>query len=259
LELQGELETYMAAHNFGSSSREIGSFVADLFTDFRQETKKAIEDKLAREGSLTWAESGSISIAPSASVSPQSKELLSPQTTQRRQLIAWVIGSIICVTLVLLFALIWKNVKRPTLTGSGRSGSMAIPSTLGSLDLAPVHWVNLRISASPASAVILIDGKSIAGNPASISVEGDGSSHTVTVQAADHKPHLLSIVYDRDQDVVVALEQASPATNATPKAIHPPRLSPPPPASSPVIPPKDCDPPYYMDERGIKRFKTGCI
>jgi serine/threonine-protein kinase len=259
LELQGELENYMAAHNLGSSPREIGSFVADLFTDFRQETKKAIEEKLAREGSLTWAESGSISIAPSASVSRQSKELLSPQTKQRRQLIAWVIGSILCVTLVLLFALIWKNARLPTTTSSGRSGSMAIPSTLGSPDLAPVHWVNLRISASPASAVILIDGKSIAGNPASISVEGDGSSHTVTVQAADHKPRLLSIVYDRDQDVVVALEQAAAATNATPKASHQPRLSPLPPASSPVIPPKDCDPPYYMDERGIKRFKSGCI
>ncbi len=259
IELQSELEAHMGSRNLGSTPREIGAFVADLFTDFRQETKKAIEEKLAHEGSLNWADSVPISIAASASVSLQSKQLLSPQRKYRWELVAWTVGLTLLGVLLIFFASTKKFGARPAVFASSGPANLMVPSIEVSVPAVTTHPINLRISASPASARVLIDGQSVAGNPANISVVSDGSTHTVTVQAEDYTPRQMSIIYDRDQDVVVALDQVGPATNASQKAAHQPRPSSLPAKTSSVITPKDCDPPYYMDERGIKRFKPGCI
>jgi serine/threonine-protein kinase len=253
VELQGEIEAYMASHALAVSPREIGTFVSELFTDFRQEAKKAIEEKLAREGSLNWSDNVPITIAESATVSLKSKELLIPQRRNRWELILWTLGMSILGALLFFFAA-KKQATQPITVGSGEAAQLTIPSLEG-----PRHPISVRISASPASARILIDGKEISGNPANVSVIGDGSTHSVSIQATDYKPREINIIYDRDRDVVVALEPAGPATNPSMKVNHPPRPSAVPIATASTMPPKDCDPPFYMDERGIKRIKSGCI
>ena len=30
-------------------------------------------------------------------------------------------------------------------------------------------------------------------------------------------------------------------------------------SAAPATTPDDCTPPYYFDERGVKKFKTGCL
>ena len=257
IELQSELETYMAAHQLAASTREIGTFVSELFTDFRQEAKKAIEEKLAREGSLNWSDNVPITIAESATVSLKSKELLVPQKKHKWELILWPLGISILGALLFFFAAkqLTSRTSGPT---TGSPTYLAIPPLEGSAALAPKH-VSLRISATPVSAKISVDGKELAGNPVSLSVPGDGSSHSVSIQATDYRSRELNIIFDRDRDVVVALEPAAPATNASMRVSHGPRPSAVPIATAPTMPPKDCDPPFYMDERGIKRIKSGCI
>jgi len=257
IELQSEIEAYMASHKLAVSPREIGTFVSELFTDFRQETKKAIEEKLAREGSLNWSDNVPITIAESATVSLKSKELLNPHRKQRWELILWTVGMSILGALLFFFAA-KKQAARPQTVASGEAAQLTIPSLEGSALSNPKHAVNLRISASPVSAKILIDGRELAGNPVNFSVAGDESTHSVSIQAADYKPRTLNIIYDRDQDVVVTLEPAVSATNAL-KVNHMPRPSAVPSVTAPATSPKDCDPPFYMDERGIKRIKSGCM
>ncbi len=225
---------------------------------FAQEAKKAIEEKLAREGSLNWSDDVPITIAESATVSLKSKELLVPQRKQRWELILWTVGMSILGALLFFFAA-KKQAARPIATTTVASTSLTIPSLEGSAISNPRQAINLRISASPVTAKIFIDGKEISGNPVNFSVAGDGSSHNISIQASDFKPRTLSIIYDRDQDIVVALEQAPLSPNASAKVARLPRPST---AQSITVPaplPKDCDPPFYMDERGIKRIKSGCM
>jgi serine/threonine-protein kinase len=117
----------------------------------------------------------------------------------------------------------------------------------------------IRISASPISATILLDGNRLAGNPAKVSADNDGTAHTVTIQATDHKSRTLSLVYDREQNVTVALEKSTNQEGTSSKTAVPPHPGTAAVQTSPPAAPKDCAPPYYLDERGIKRFKQGCI
>ena len=116
IELQSELESYMTERGLGSSSREIGSFISELYTDYRQETKKAVEEKLAREGSLNWADGVPISIAASASVSLNSKELLAPQRKHRWEVVTWTVGISILGALLFFFASVKRHQSKSTTT-----------------------------------------------------------------------------------------------------------------------------------------------
>ena len=255
-ELQGELEVHMAERGLGSSSREIGSFVSELYTDYRQETKKVVEEKLAQEGSLNWADGVPISIAASAAVSLHSKELLAPQRKQKWEVITWTVG--ISVLGALLFFFVSAKSHQSRSVTASPIGVPNIPNvSVANSPSTQLSAINLRISASPATAVILIDGKPFAGNPASYSATNDSSTHSVTVQASDHRPRTMAVVYNRDQDIVVALERIPPATLSSAKTMRMPSSLPS--AKTTAAAPKDCDPPYYVDERGIKRFKTGCL
>jgi hypothetical protein len=117
--------------------------------------------------------------------------------------------------------------------------------------------VSIRISATPNSASILVDGKLVSGNPVNLPVQNDRDVHIVTVHAIDYKPRTVNVTYDRDQDIVVALERAVSATNAVQRA--PQKANPAPTTANSAVPIKDCNSPVYVDERGIKHFKAGCL
>ena len=213
---------------------------------------------MAREGSLNWTDNFPITIAESATVSLKSKELLIPQRKQRWELILWTVGMSILGALLFFFAA-KKQAARPVSVATGEAAHLTIPSLEGSTISNPKHAINLRISVSPASAKILIDGREVAGNPVSLSVPSDGSAHGVLIQASDFKSRTLNIVFDRDQDVVVALESNVPAMTPSSRPSH--QLQPNSASVTGGLQPanKDCEPPYFVDERGIKHFKPGCI
>ncbi len=255
LALQSELEAHMNQRRLGASPREIAGYITELFADYRQETKKSIEEKLVREGSLSWVERDPISIAPSADVSPQSKQLLAPQGKHDWSRVFWTAGVAVPAALLVFFISVWRHEPRPT---PARAQPVVTPSVRvdePTLD-ARRTMASIRISAIPTSASILIDGKPVRGNPVTLPVSIDSQTHRVTVQASEYRPRTIDVSYDRDQDIVVALERISPP-NAAQKA--PSRNSSAALPAASVTPPKDCDSPSFVDERGIKHFKAGCL
>ena len=160
---------------------------------------------------------------------------------------------------LLFFFAAKKQAARPQTVASGAAAQLTIPSLEGSAISNPKRAINLRISASPASAKILIDGRELAGNPVNFAVAGDGSTHSLSIQASEFKSRTLNLVYDREQDVVVALEPNVAATSPSSKQLHQSRPSPASAAGGLQSAKNECEPPYFVDERGIKHFKPGCI
>jgi len=254
LALQAELEAYMAERKLGASPREISAFVSELYADQRQETKRALEEKLSREGSLNWGDSVPISIASSASVSQQTKTLLAPSRRSSWDILIWTLGVSALGGLLLFFISLRSHEAKPAaaLQALAASSSIRVESAAPAPTL-----VSVRISASPNFSEILVDEKPVAGNPVQLAVTNDGKVHTVKVLALDHKPRSVSVKYDRDQDIVVALERTAAASNPVQRAQQKAPL--PTVSAAPSLPPQDCEPPVYVDERGIKHVKAGCL
>jgi hypothetical protein len=109
----------------------------------------------------------------------------------------------------------------------------------------------VRLTAFPQSAHISLDGKPLDGNPHTSTMPEDGKAHRVRVTAEGYLPLEQEFRLEHDIDEVFRLQTAPTAESAAPPA-----------ASRRAASPNsegDCDPPYIIDDRGIKRFKVECM
>jgi hypothetical protein len=104
-----------------------------------------------------------------------------------------------------------------------------------------------------------LDEKLLPSNPWAQRLPRDGSKHTLRFKADDHETEEREVVLERDSDVVVSLKpvrkspepaavaSAAPAKPKRPASAAPRKVSP------------ACDPPFTVDDRGIKRYKPQCL
>ena len=83
----------------------------------------------------------------------------------------------------------------------------------------------------------------------------DGQSHVLRFEAEGHETEERSVNFAQSQDVVVVLK-ALPAAPVKPDDKQKPRTG--------VGKPKpvrkaNCDPPFIVDARGVKRYKPECL
>jgi serine/threonine-protein kinase len=117
--------------------------------------------------------------------------------------------------------------------------------------------MRLRITAFPATAKLYLDDKLLPSNPFSKSVVADGSKHELRAEAKDYKSEERELIFDQDADLVITLaeEETKSDTQKTTKRWTSPATGSP---SKPSAPKPDCNPPFYIDARGIKKFKPKC-
>jgi serine/threonine-protein kinase len=255
-ELQLELECLLGEMGQQVTSHDVGKQVSHLFADARQQTRRVVEDKLRDEVSLSLAASGRPSWAP-GQLAP-SEIARAPRLREKRE--RWAVIAVIALMVLLAAAVAWWLARRQTLTQASVNASAPAAASV----VAEPDTVLVRITVFPARAAIYLDDRPVWSNPFSAQKPADRRTHTVRAEAPGHVTSSREIRFDRSVDLVIALDpkpadSSVPKPRGTGKSVEP-RPSDrsneqPAPASS--VP--GCDPPYSVDERGIKKFKPECL
>jgi hypothetical protein len=115
------------------------------------------------------------------------------------------------------------------------------------------------------TAQLTLDGKPLAGNPYVGTVAADSSDHVLAARAPGFTSQTRGINLSQDLEVVLNLRaeevarppQAARGSGPSRAAPQPARETPA--AAAPAHPKGDCDPPFFVDDRGVKKFKPGCL
>jgi serine/threonine protein kinase len=279
-DLEQDLETFLIAMGPEGrvSGRQVGKVVDKLFEDVRVRTKALVEAQLSKVASLSWAEyqaSQALVQAPTMTFSnstagstiSDSVDQMMKARNKRRAYLPWIGGA----AATLVFLGLWRGLSKeppPIVAAPQPTVAPAEPPP----EKSGPNRVSLRLSASPPEAKLFFDNEQLPSNPYTGAMSADGNSHTVRAEAPGYSGSSTAFVLDRDADIVLALERSKsaplgpaggprpatkhttspPATPAAPAA--PAAPAPPPTAKGP-----DCNPPYFIDQRGIKRYKPECM
>jgi serine/threonine-protein kinase len=243
LELQADIERFIESFE-GSrplTGRDLGRFVAEHFADERATVRASIESRLADSSS--------------ADASTHSAATFSTRAAPARSGVRTsLIGGGVLVAVVVLVA--WTMGRTPDQAGTTPSSelapasktavaSLAVPaasSTAGAPSVsAPSSSVHVRIAAVPRQAKITLDGVRLSANPYSANLPRSAERHEVEAAASGYAPVKKSFQLDADVDLTLTLVPLGTA--------------PKPPATKKP----SCNPPYVIDENGLKRYIPGCF
>lgn len=261
LELELALEDFLAKRSHYASARELGKFMADRFATLRRNTELRVETELGHNESTRPPAPSSLAprgATPSRTGYTASRS--NPGEPPRSRLWVYALGFVMFGLGILAIGL---------RGGAERQQSPAALPT-------PTRSINLSIEAHPATATITIDGQSVP-NPYVAERPRDGVEHVLRVAAPGYKPEESRLRFDADLRMFSALSPlpygtSTPSAAVAPTPVPPTRVHPggvrqqaqssaspsvAPPATTP--PPGACDPPYFLDSRGIKKFKPECL
>jgi eukaryotic-like serine/threonine-protein kinase len=255
-EMQTAIERALEVLATRGASRDIGRLVSEGFAETRAATKRIIEEQLAKkqghDGTRAFREVPLLVLGNRAA----SATVLAKK---RRSSALWIAGAAGGVGLAVLgfAALVSSRPKpredaRPPVAASAIPTSSPTPTPVPSTTAPMSAAVEIRVRAVPESATLYFDDHRLETNPASVSRVADGTTHSVRADAKGYLPRTIPIVVDKGADLVLTLDRA-PISGS--RAIPRPAQS----SESHVASPTDCNPPYYIDDRGIKMFKPQCI
>ncbi len=259
LELELAIEEYLAKRSHYASARELGKFMTERFTALREAVDRRIASELGQGESSRPP--GSL---PPRHATPSRTGYTASRSTsgepQRSKL--WMLAVAFLALGIALLAWGVRKPERPAVTSGTSLGAPTSPQR-----------VSVSIEARPPTASIWLDGALVA-NPYVAERAWDGESHRVLVQAPGYLPEETQVRFDADVRMFRALSPAPAAsgdanTGALPSTSARARVgarasAPPPPslAPAPATPRHgagSCDPPYFLDARGIKKFKPECL
>jgi len=125
--------------------------------------------------------------------------------------------------------------------------------------------VIVRVTAFPATAKLYLGGELLPSNPLAQSFQKDPARTLMLVaEAPAHQRETRVVRLDQDWDIVLTLTPEAPvsAAKTRPKLKASATRTPAETAALPgaaVAPEPDCNPPYFFDERGVKKYKSRCL
>lgn len=258
-EMQAELDAYLSTLGSNLRVRDIGKVVTGLFSESRDATQKIVNDQLARVAALSDADAeiyqpieltgvtGTMSQAHNTNAASVTQTTVGAKSAFGIALLGGLIGAVLLA--------VWQ-----LKTASEKQVPVVAPQVEQSETDAKIQ---IRITGFPATAQLSLDGKPLPSNPYTRTFDRSKTeTKELKVTAPGHEDAIRTIPMDQHADVVVTLralpEEPKPKEKADPAPrTYRPRAYPTP---APVAKPKvNCDPPYYIDERGVKKFKTGCL
>jgi serine/threonine-protein kinase len=256
LDFELQLEEYLATRSHYASARELGKFMSERFAETRSAIEQRIENELGH-GESSRPPAGSLlprSATPSRTGYTASRS--APDEPPRSRL--WIYA--VAFVALGLAILAWGVREKP---GRASNDSPA-PSAAQS-----PRSVTISIEARPTTASIWLDDVPLP-NPYSAEHARDGELHRVRVAAPGYVTEDTEVRFDADVRMFRSLlpERAPEissgsvvSTAALPPHAHPtaPAANAPSARASTPAPPASCDPPYYLDARGIKKFKPECL
>ncbi len=255
-ELANDIDAIAASLGEPGDVRALAEAMTREFGEIRRARDREIEAKLAADGRAT----GAFAQRPAGAGSRDARDSIGefcdptrsvsnlPKRRRRRTRGLWLAAAALAA---ITAAAVWLA-----------RGAGAGPAAIASRDLAPPPpppaSAQLRITAFPAAARVLIDGRETGENPCAREVRA-GAEVSLRVEAPGHLPIERSLHVTRDQELVLSLRSVPPTVTAAVTAKPPVMVrapSPPPPSPVANI---DCTPPYYLDARGVKKFKPECL
>jgi eukaryotic-like serine/threonine-protein kinase len=255
--LQADLDDYLARFGTQVRQRDVGRTVSELFAEERAQTRRVIEAQLSKVSSLSDAEYAATRPVELNSLSATQSTSTSfgqpaPRPAGLRQAPLRYAGGALLVALAGVG--VWALVGR----GNAAPADVVPQAAVAS---APARSLDLRITAFPATARIYLDDRLLPSNPWTQRLPRDGTKHVVRFKADDHESEERELIFDQDSDLVVSLKPARkaaevPASNSAAEKPRPPAKRAPAAVQRKV---PGCDPPFTVDERGIKRYKPQCL
>ncbi len=265
-DFQLDIDEYVASLSGHVRARDVGSEVARLFADKRKELKQLLDEEISRVLSMSEQEY----LAAEFARLPQLEALAERAEATRKVARKERFGRLATALGLLLLAAIGALLVTRTFTlpspvelpaPSGRGPVVRSRADEPRPSPPPKENVLLRLSAQPAETRFELDGVPLVGNPhlGSYPME-PGTTRTLVASASGYTPITRAVVLGEDQELFLALAPlptAPPATSrpTTKKRPSAPASTTPPAATTPL----DCDPPFYVDDRGVKRYKPGCL
>jgi serine/threonine protein kinase len=269
LELEQAIEDYLAKSSHYATARELGRFMSERFAEARTSIQQRIESELGRgEAAQAGAGGGLRQSTPTRTSYTTSRSLAGEPPRSR----LW-IGAVGFVALGVLI-LFWGLREQPQPPPAPKAAPLVVS--------APAPSVGISIQALPANAEISIDGVPVS-NPYVVERARDKATHRVRVTAPGFVADEAELVFDTDVRIFRALSAlpapvTTGATLVAPAAASRPgptaraaasvdvsapaasgaAVAPSASVAAPAAPPA-CDPPYFLDPRGIKKFKPECI
>ncbi|HVJ20105.1 MAG TPA: serine/threonine-protein kinase [Polyangiaceae bacterium] len=263
-DLQNDLDAFVSTLG-GGTLRDIGKVVAELFADTRAETQRLIEVQLSKVASLSaveWAATHPSELTASTTThlgyEAGSHSGVTVQPVKKTRSNRWLL--VAAGLLLVGGGALFLRSQKATADAARRASAAAAP-----VAEAP-GTVRVLITAFPAHARVFIDGELTPSNPFSRHFPQDGSTkHKVVVEAPDHRSETREVVFAADSDLVITLEPVAPAKAPTPPATtasEPKSVSRGtrrPVADPGEAPRADCELPYFVDARGVKKYKPQCL
>lgn len=271
LEFQADLDQYVTTLGAPLRNRDLGRALSKMFDDVRIERQRTIEGQLARTDTLAEIEIRSGPLPELTSFSTTHGHASYSSTTRDRRPAIWA-GAAILAMALFFSALLWPQEKK---RGAEAQSPQSPPALAGKPETPPQNRVLLRVTAFPKNAVLYLDGIRLDSNPITVSKPHDDSNaHRLEVRAEGYETESHTVLFHRDQDIVLNLAKrvAVPAPVAQPSPAPRPAQRPAPrpvpqpttsgSATSPGPKPSStpsCNPPFYYDERGVKKYRPECL
>ncbi len=288
-ELEMELERVIAELGTRVSNREVGQVVSTLFEDVREKTKALVDTQLAKVATMSWTEYQSTD-APTMTFSNATSSMATTTDTSASAVMAprSKAGRVLLVLLLLLVAgggaFMWnrhkqqleaRRLEEQKLLEQERARGEA-----QSRQEEKKNEVFVRISAFPKEAKLFLDDRELNSNPFTEAMPADGSRHIVKAVAEGYVVNSTGVVLNKDVDVTLILQrlpqeesteekkkETKPARVYHPRTRTRPRPSRPKPVEADPTPPpatkpktnSNCNPPYIIDDNGIKKYKMECL
>lgn len=255
-EMQAAIELELETMSTRGASRDIGRLVSEVFAETRAATKRIIEEQLAK--TQRNDETPVLRPLPLLLLGDGALSAREP-ANRRRSGEIWIAAAVAGIGLAVIgFVTLVGDRHKPGEDGHPQPATSAVPPSLpapapaASTTDPTTAEVEIRVRAIPQSAAIYFDDQRLVSNPATVSRRTDGTLHSVRAEAKGYLPRTLQIVVDKGADLVLTLDRApSFGPRVAPRHVQT--------DESQGAKPPDCSPPYYIDARGIKMFKPGCI
>ncbi|MGC4087489.1 MAG: protein kinase [Polyangiaceae bacterium] len=278
-ELEADIEAVLEDMGEHVTSRDVGRMVTALFSDLRESTKMLIEQQLSSSASSrSWSgvrvpESAILgSGEPSSRSFTQATASTAIATPQLRSRPVAFIAASAGVGVLLLLTAFLLRAREPAPVPATASLNAAKPAPVSPPEAPP----RLRVRVVPAEATVSVDGQ-LLSNPVDLTLPRDSKEHVISAEASGYVTHSERLVLQRDTELALTLEPLRAPTklrsNAvaalSPRATQPKERAVPLNVAPSAPPPKasvavaaaaaNCDKPFFIDERGIKRMLPECL
>lgn len=282
-ELEADLEGFLAELGPPVNARDAGKLLSNVFADVREATKMMIEQQLSTSASMTWTGrrfSGTMALGSGEGSSPGSGRARlegsqpSVVSVSAPTMVAelkggfnWRMAALGAAVLLLLLFIFLREDQGTPAPAAVAPATTPAPVEPSAPLIAPLVMGELRVRASPEKAALFLDDQPLPSNPYTGSLPVDGVEHVIRAEAPEHTTVSRRFVMKQDFEMALVLDREKLGPTAAPRrrAVQAAPVAPAPATRKASVPTAatpggaNCQNPFFIDQRGIKRVLPECM